>query len=285
MVNDGSTDRTPVIAREYAARWPWLRVIDKANGGLASARNAGLDVATGDAVTFVDSDDYVPAGAFAMMTRALEDTGADMVLGAYAHPGDEDNKLQPSQPEILTGREAAAAMLYQKRDGAVLNSSAWGKVYRRELWRTARFPDGRYYEDLFIVPIVTAGCERVAVVKAPVYCYRINPEGILANFSERHCDCVEAGKVLREAFAGDTVLSKAARSRLLSAAFNLLLRITDTGADMPGAKYECWKIIREYRGKELTDRRARLKNRVGAAMSYFPFLLRSKWLCSKVLTR
>lgn len=285
VVNDGSTDDTGAIARGYAARYPFVKVIDIGYSGPAVARNKALEEARGDLIAFVDSDDYVLPGAFRLMAQLIKEHDADIVMGRYILTGKPVKKAKTTDTMIYTGHDTAVAMLYQRHNPAVINPSAWGKMFRRGVWDTARFPEGRYYEDLFIVPVVTERCRRVATVDMPVYAYRHNPKGILANFSPRHSDCIEAAKSLRREFAGDQELADAARSRLFSAAFNLLLRINATGSDMPAAKEECKDIIRKYAHNELADRKARIKNRIGAAVQWLPFLFDSKWLCRKALTR
>ena len=83
VVNDGSTDRSPQMAHDWAARDPRVKVVDKENEGLAFARRDGLLAATGDYITFLDSDDTLPRRAIeTLMTRALE-TGADLVAGGF----------------------------------------------------------------------------------------------------------------------------------------------------------------------------------------------------------
>lgn len=81
LVDDGSTDNCPRICDEYSQADPRVRVIHKKNGGLCSARNAGLDIATGEYVTFVDSDDWIEPDAYAEMIRISLDYRADITGG------------------------------------------------------------------------------------------------------------------------------------------------------------------------------------------------------------
>ena len=82
-VDDGSTDGSPEILRDYAQRDARITLITKENGGVSSARNAGLDRATGEFVAFIDSDDFVHPQYFELLLRAKEETGADMVAVNY----------------------------------------------------------------------------------------------------------------------------------------------------------------------------------------------------------
>ena len=85
VVDDGSPDDCPQMCDEWAARDPRIRVVHKKNGGLASARNAGLDVIVGDVVTFVDSDDYVEPNYVSELLRWHEQSGADVVMCSCMH--------------------------------------------------------------------------------------------------------------------------------------------------------------------------------------------------------
>ena len=79
LVNDGSTDRSGKICEAYASQYPWIRVIHKKNGGLSEARNVGIDVCTGQYITFLDSDDCLEADVVGEMIEAVRKTGANMV--------------------------------------------------------------------------------------------------------------------------------------------------------------------------------------------------------------
>lgn len=83
LVNDGTRDGCPEIMNAYAAKDARIRILHKENGGLSSARNAGLDVAQGEYVAFVDSDDYVAPALLEDTVRAAEQSGADLVLFNY----------------------------------------------------------------------------------------------------------------------------------------------------------------------------------------------------------
>lgn len=89
LVNDGSKDRSGEICREYAAKDPRIVFIDKENGGVASARNAGIDVATGDYMMFLDSDDYYKPGTFRRVAEIITETGCDICQFGYTRFSDE----------------------------------------------------------------------------------------------------------------------------------------------------------------------------------------------------
>lgn len=285
IVNDGSTDTTSAIAGEYAGKYPFIRVFNIDYSGPSKARNTALDAASGKWIAFVDGDDYLPPGALQYLLDTAEQYDADIVMGRYLLTNSTENNRHGYETIVTTGHDTACQMLYQKHNTDTVNPSVWGKLFRHELWLTQRLPEGKYYEDLFVMPVIAARCNRIVLTGKPVYYYRINPSGILSTISLRHHDSIEASQHLLQIFNDDRELSRAAGSRLYSAAYNLLLKINAGNDNLPQMKKECMEIIRKYAWKELINRNARLKNRIGAIVCLFPFLLHNHKLCRKFLTR
>ncbi len=141
LVDDGTRDGCPAIMRDYAQRDARIRLLHKQNGGLSSARNAGLDVAKGEFVAFVDSDDTVEPTLLEDAVRAMDETGADQVLfnyrlvdasgqhGAYLHFSDEVIDLE---------QQGLAHYFYHYWMPYRHGQEAWSKVYRRSLIETNR---------------------------------------------------------------------------------------------------------------------------------------------------
>ena len=107
LVDDGSTDGSPAICDKYAEKYANIKVIHKQNGGVSSARNAGLDAAGGDFVGFADSDDIVYPDMYRLLFEAAEKTGADMTFCGIEHPyPDKDVVIEyPFEKSVLLGRE------------------------------------------------------------------------------------------------------------------------------------------------------------------------------------
>lgn len=177
LVDDGSPDNCPAICDEYAAVDSRIKVIHKPNGGLSDARNAGLDVCTGDYIAFVDSDDWIEPEMYAEMLSMAETNSLEIVFCAAR--------------EIVNGEKAGTRYVYYP-NGIIMNSkdiqkkvltdeieaSVWNRLYKRECFINVRFPVGRNYEDIAVVFFPFEKAEKVGFLEAPFYNYRINESGI-----------------------------------------------------------------------------------------------------------
>lgn len=171
LVDDGSQDASGSICDRYAGKDARIRVIHKENGGLSSARNAGLDAASGEYIGFVDSDDWMEPDAYAVMLGLMEKYDAQLVCaGRYdvnAATGQSTVGLCPVQEECISGEALAGRIfLFDNCD-----SSACDKLYRRELLDGLRYPEGRVCEDMPVTYRVALRAERVVMCDKPVYNY------------------------------------------------------------------------------------------------------------------
>lgn len=140
-VNDGSTDNSLEILKEYGSL---IEIINKSNGGLSSARNAGLDYINSissddDVVFFIDSDDWVDSNYFEVLLKTMVDYNADIVSSSLLFSTDEKEKKyhQIEHDELLNSKEATIKLLYD----TTIQSHAHCKAYRKWLWNSVRFPE------------------------------------------------------------------------------------------------------------------------------------------------
>ena len=171
LVNDGSTDNSGEICEELAKLDDRIRVVHKENGGVASARNRGLDEAKGDYIGWVDSDDIVSPN----MYKALYDTAvkydADIVQCSHTRFLD---KLQIGYPDELPSLKVSNNIESLKRIYTThyTNSCAlWSKIYRRCLFDGLRFTEGAAFEDDEVVPRLLERAEKLVFFESPLYCY------------------------------------------------------------------------------------------------------------------
>lgn len=186
VVDDGSTDGSGEICDAWAGHDPRVTVVHQPNGGLSRARNVGLDLASGDVVAFLDSDDAWLPDLVERMVVGMEESGADVVACRYAPlsgGGRSGSFVRAPEPRLAPGvycRDEALRALAR----ADLDNHAWDKLYRRSLWEGVRFPEGRVYEDVATTYRVLDRCGDLLMIDDALYLYRsLRPGGITATGS------------------------------------------------------------------------------------------------------
>lgn len=162
LVDDGSPDRCGEICDDYAARDRRVRVIHQSNGGLSAARNAGLEMASGDYIAFIDSDDFVAPDFFSRAIQALEGhPDADLVeMPVILHYGAKEETLYQSP---VRGYIEGADNIFTSwvRHQGYLHTYSCNKICRRSLFHQLRFPVGHVFEDSYITPRLLQQCRCV----------------------------------------------------------------------------------------------------------------------------
>lgn len=178
LVNDGSKDASGKICDDYAGKDGRITVIHKENGGLSSARNAGLDMASGEYVAFVDSDDWIEQQSCEWMMDAMLRHGVKLVCaGRYdvdGATGEREIGLCPQREEVISGEEMAGRIFTWDN----CDSSACDKLYHRSLWAQHRYPQGVVCEDLPVIYRIALDAGKVAMLPKAVYNYYQRPGSI-----------------------------------------------------------------------------------------------------------
>ncbi|TCD46266.1 glycosyltransferase family 2 protein [Streptococcus sp. X16XC17] len=195
LVNDGSPDRCGQICDNYATLDSRIKVINKENGGLSDARNKGVEVATGDYISFVDSDDYIDKNYIRTMVDALLRTNVELICVTHEkffHEDDSMVKVPEIECELMTAYEA----LNGKNSRHFI--TAWGKLVKRSIVEKYPFPIGKLHEDEFVTYkyILETYNRSVAFLNMPLYYYRQREDSIIghrnSNFSVSNLDAIEA---------------------------------------------------------------------------------------------
>jgi len=193
LVDDGSPDRCGAICDEYAAKDPRIVVIHKENGGLSDARNAGLEIARGEYIAFVDSDDWVSPRYLELLRQRLETTGSDICeCGILRTEGACCPEPEETAPEVF---DTVAALEQLIRDGK-FHQYVWNKLYRREVIGDISFPKGRMNEDDFWTYQIFGRAKRVAGIDAVLYNYFQRPGSIMG--SKYTLKCLDQLDALQE---------------------------------------------------------------------------------------
>ena len=180
LVDDGSPDSCGAICDRYAQECDKVRVIHKKNGGLSSARNAGIAAARGEYITFVDGDDAVASGTYYYNMNILR-ANPDIDILEYpiiSHYESPKSKVISFKPEKISGNENIFKD-WIRREGYE-HCFACNKIYRADMFMFVRYPEGEVFEDTLITPILFSSSENVYYSDCGFYYYYDN-EGSISN--------------------------------------------------------------------------------------------------------
>ncbi len=249
LVDDGSPDNCGEICDRYAKEDSRIKVIHKKNGGLSDARNAGIDIARGDYIGFIDSDDFIENDMYQTLYDLVKNADADMaVCGVYNVYTQKTVTQYDGDETFVCNNEEAFNYILQ---GTKIPATICNKLIKREIFDNIRFPVGRLYEDAFITKEIIQVVKTVAVTTAPKY-YYIHREGSITTtkFKQKDMDIIEAYEitlaVIKEKFPN---LIKQGEFRFFWANFVVLDRIliADNYKNIDGYK----KVVKTLRKNTL----------------------------------
>lgn len=188
LINDGSTDDSPKICKYYEKLDPRVKVINKVNGGLSDARNAGIDVAKGKYLTFIDGDDFIAKDTLETMYNSINKTDIKIAVCnmiRYYEDGETEYFYRPSKDNILLKEDDRFKTLAQP--------SVCNKMFKTELFKDIRFPYKKYYEDTFVYHELVMQTNSVVLTGKDSYYYRCRRGSILdGGYSKKYFDFIEA---------------------------------------------------------------------------------------------
>lgn len=192
LVDDGSPDHCPSMCDAWAARDSRIKVIHKENGGLSDARNAGMAIAGGEYIGFIDSDDYIAPAMYQLLLERLQVDGSDISacgVDMVYEDGSAHQRLTPEDSCVLSAEAAVEAVVRE----SWLKQPVWYKLYKAELVRDIRFPVGKYHEDIFWTWQAVARAQKVSIFDTPCYYYVQRSGSIMAEkYTPRRLDAIEA---------------------------------------------------------------------------------------------
>ena len=196
LIDDGSTDASGEICDQYAAQDSRVRVIHQKNGGAAAAKNAGLRVASGKYLTFVDSDDYLEPNAYGFLMKTLLETGADAVQGSFREVYRNSAEEQHIQEETLEGY--GYLLRFPKDFSCAL---LWNKLYRRAIFEGVFFEEGHKIDDEYFTYQGFLQPRKVVRIDRIVYNYRKRASSVMSSpeSAERLVlDCLDSAAKRRQ---------------------------------------------------------------------------------------
>ena len=181
LIDDGSTDKSGEICKRYEAEYQNVKYIFQKNQGLSAARNAGLDVCTGEYVYCLDSDDFIASDSIETMVREIEKNGVDIVATGFLIIDEEkkygDNKIVRAGFHVATSKE-----FYLQ----IISNHACGKLYRRRLFDGVRYPVGQNYEDVATTHKLFYKSNKILYTNEGFYYYRIRKGAITQSPTEKN---------------------------------------------------------------------------------------------------
>lgn len=174
LVNDGSTDKSLDICKHYKNIDDRICIIDKKNGGISSARNAGLDIAKGEYIGFVDSDDYIHPQMYEILYKQIIKNKADISMCGFKKISKFNKKellgkfILNQEVEISNNEEAVFKL---GENDSVTYVVAWNKLYKKSLFNNIRFKEGIIHEDEYIIHRLLYQANNLVYIKENLYFY------------------------------------------------------------------------------------------------------------------
>ena len=183
LVDDGSTDNSPAICDAYQSRDERIKVIHQQNKGISAARNAGIRIASGKYIAFVDSDDFVDCKMYACMLHLAESENVPLVICTGFYSSDKHtnriSKKSSSEIERTSSEELVNKWLWSTDEKTVLFTVVWNKLYLKKFFsKELSFKDIRIHEDEEFSTRLYLKDYKIAFVDQPFYYYRANQQSI-----------------------------------------------------------------------------------------------------------
>lgn len=272
LVDDGSPDNCGKICDEYGEKDNRIIVIHKENGGLSSARNAGIDICRGEYISFIDSDDFVSPYFIEILYKGIVECSADIsgVDSGVTFIDETEQDVQFAQNgndcqiDPIDPHEAIRRILYQ----SLPNGAQW-RLYKREIFRELRFPFGYLFEDAATTHRAFMLAKKMALISAHTYAYRVRPDGIVRmKFTEKKLICTTIGEqIIGDIMHYDQNLKEAAYARAFALNYQVFIQIPPSDKK---SLLSVWDRLLCYRDVVVQDKskELRIKNRVGALCTY-----------------
>jgi len=195
LVDDGSTDKSPEICDYYAKKDTRIKVIHKKNGGPSLAREAGIKIATGDYISFVDADDYIDEDMYKILVKETI-KGFDIVECGYRIVSTGGELIREHKLKNTIISEAFNCALHYASQRNTTNF-LWNKLYNIELLKDIKFPKLYAGEDSCVLTQVYSKAKQVAIINDVLYNYVMTPDSLCRQpFSEKKLDNIKAGKFM-----------------------------------------------------------------------------------------
>jgi len=217
LVDDGSPDNCPKICDEYAKKDNRIIVIHKKNGGLSSARNAGLDICNGEYVSFIDSDDFISNCFIEILLRVLVENKSDISECKFLKFKENEEQILLDTINEYKNVLTDTSSIFDSRQmqlklfdfDCVNHVVVWNKIYKKDIYKGLRFPNGKIHEDEYTTYKAFSNAKTVAIINKELYFYRyVNTSIMGRKFNEKRLDILEAYEEKKEFYRDDNEILK-----------------------------------------------------------------------------
>lgn len=233
LVDDGSPDNSGKMCDDIAKTDKRIKVIHKENGGLSSARNTGLDIASGDYVGFIDSDDWVTKDMFEHLISLADSYNCEIASASYVFSNGETTFKQPNiEVKVFNKKEALRYYMLEGMSSRISDYPVCIKIYKKILFDNIRFPEGQLYEDVATNFILIQ--KSSIYVKSNKICYYYFQDGgsiTRSGFKNKDMDILKVGEqlVTLAEKENDEELLKLAKMKSARSYFSILAKIAAYG--------------------------------------------------------
>lgn len=286
LVDDGSTDNSPLICDEYKKKDSRVRTIHKKNGGLSDARNCGINLSTGKYLTFIDSDDYVSEDYVEYLYNLIKKNNTKIsCCGHYIVKKNKMYRKTASETKVFTKINALNAILYDEE----IDLSSWGKMYEKSLFEDIKFPKGKFFEDTGTTYLLFDKCEGISVGKEIKYYYIIRNESITTKaFNKNKMDLITmTNKMVDFIELKYPELSAGCRRRIMWAYLSTYTKIVYTSKNKYLAEKKLLKsYIKKNKKEILKDNKIKKKDKIALLIFNFgDFFFKISWKFYKLLSK
>ncbi|MCI6517388.1 MAG: glycosyltransferase [Lachnospiraceae bacterium] len=193
LIDDGATDGSGELCDKYAEKDDRIRVVHQINKGISAARNKGLNLASGEYISFVDSDDYIEENMIEKMLEKQVETNADMIICNFKQITEEGCVIQKNNGITDETIDALQVLKRFADERGWAYITVWNRLYKRKIFEKIRFPEGKTHEDEWIAADIYESCNKITLTSDSYYLYRINADSIMGKkWNIAHLDGVEA---------------------------------------------------------------------------------------------
>lgn len=190
LVDDGSTDSSGLICDNYSQKDKRIKIIHKCQGGLSDARNAGLKIATGEYISFIDSDDFIDKNMYSILINNTQKYNSDIVWFNYYNYYSKKHFINSS---IIKNNDLYALsssdkikfaknLFYQYK----MDAHVWAKLYKRSIFNNIKFPYGKLFEDIFVLLPILSNAKIISTIPDCLYFYRNRSESIVNQYFKQN---------------------------------------------------------------------------------------------------